>query len=40
MTERQIIAVLTVLGSTAALGFAIYNLYYSFANPNGVAVKH
>lgn len=36
MTERQIIAVLTVLGATAGLGFAIFNLYYAFKYPNGV----
>lgn len=39
MTERQVIAILTVLGSTAALGFALYNLYYSFKYPNGVTVR-
>ena len=39
MTERQIIAILTVLGATAGFGFAVYNLYYSFKYPNGVTVK-
>ena len=39
MTERQVIAILTVLGATAGLGFALYNLYYAFKYPNGVTVK-
>lgn len=39
MTERQIIAILTVLGATAGLGFALYNLYYAFKYPNGATVK-
>lgn len=39
MTERQVIAVLTVIGTFSALGFALYNLYYAFAYPNGTTVK-
>ena len=36
MTERQVVAILTVLGATAALGFALYNLYYTFTYPSGL----
>lgn len=39
MTERQVIAILTVLGATAAFGFAVYNLYYAFTYPNGTTVR-
>jgi len=34
VSERQIIAILTAVGSFAALGFAIYNLYENFKNNN------
>jgi len=31
-TERQVIALLTLLGSVAALSFAAYNVYLAFSN--------
>jgi len=30
INERQIISIFAVLGATAALGFAIYNVYLAF----------
>lgn len=39
VTERQVIAILTVIGSFAAFGFAVYNLYYAMKYPNGATVK-
>lgn len=39
MTERQVIAVLTVAGAAVGLGFAFYNLYYAFKYPNGVTAR-
>jgi len=38
MTERQIIAILAVLGATAAIGFAIYNVYLAFKPIEGTKV--
>lgn len=39
VTQRQIIAILTVLGATAGLGFAIFNLYYAWKYPDGITAK-
>ena len=39
VNQRQIVAVLTVIGSMAALGFAIYNLYISFQPNNSLKVS-
>jgi hypothetical protein len=39
VSERQVIAILTVVGSVAALGFALYNLYYAFTY-NGTLPKN
>lgn len=33
VTERQIVAILALVGTVATLGFAIYNVYLSF-KPN------
>jgi len=30
VTERQIVAILALVGTVATLGFAIYNIYLSF----------
>jgi hypothetical protein len=31
-TERQIVAILALLGATVTLGLAVYNVYLSFSN--------
>lgn len=38
VTERQVIAILTVIGSFVALSFAIYNLVNTF-RPNNSTFK-
>jgi hypothetical protein len=39
VTEKQIIALLTLVGASAAFGFAIFNVYLVFKNGNGQSAK-
>jgi hypothetical protein len=37
-TEKQVLAILSVLATSAALGFALWNLYVSIKQPNAYKV--